>query len=256
MNIIFKIKHKIRNKALSVLSRMIFDSSNEHGFGEDIAFKSLSTIAALKRIRNRNVPIQTVIDIGASDGRWSKDAQRIFSDANYLLIEAQKEHGNALEKHKKSDPKIDYVICAAGNRKGEIYFDNSDLFGGLAMEEKPLEGDFSILSVDTVDNLVSFRNLPGPYLLKLDTHGFEVPIFEGASEVLKKANLIVVEVYNFHITPNSLLFYEMCEHLSQKGFRCVDVSEPIYRKKDKVLWQMDFFFEPKSSSVFETNSFD
>jgi hypothetical protein len=40
--------------------------------------------------------------------------------------------------------------------------------------------------VTTVDIEVAQRALLGPYLIKLDAHGFEVPILIGAQEALKK----------------------------------------------------------------------
>jgi hypothetical protein len=40
----------------------------------------------------------------------------------------------------------------------------------------------------TIDGLVRRNNLGGPYVLKLDTHGFEVPILEGAHAVLAEAS--------------------------------------------------------------------
>ena len=41
--------------------------------------------AALKRISSRGVTVKTVIDVGASDGRWSLAAMDYFPDANYSV---------------------------------------------------------------------------------------------------------------------------------------------------------------------------
>ncbi len=38
----------------------------------------------------------------------------------------------------------------------------------------------------TIDDAVAHHGLVGPYLLKLDTHGFEVPIIEGAIRNARK----------------------------------------------------------------------
>ncbi|MGA2819844.1 MAG: hypothetical protein ABSF61_04200 [Anaerolineales bacterium] len=48
--------------------------------------------------------------------------------------------------------------------------------------------------------------LPGPYLLKLGRHGFEVAIFQCAARTLGQVCLLIVETYNFHVTADSLLF--------------------------------------------------
>ena len=40
-----------------------------------------------------------------------------------------------------------------------------------------------------LDKEIQKRKLRPPYLLKLDTHGFEIPILEGAKEIISKAEL-------------------------------------------------------------------
>ena len=107
----------------------------------------------------------------------------------------------------------------------------------------------------TVDAQIRIRQLRGPFLLKLDTHGFEVPIFEGASETLRQTALIIVETYNFHLNAGTLRFPEMCDYLAKKGFRCIDMSDPGYRPKDGTFWQMDLYFAPENDPVFASNTY-
>ena len=47
---------------------------------------------AIRALAQRGYQINTVIDIGASDGRWSEDAMEFFPKAQYLLVEAQGFH--------------------------------------------------------------------------------------------------------------------------------------------------------------------
>ncbi|GAB4110569.1 MAG: hypothetical protein OHK0057_37410 [Thermoflexibacter sp.] len=82
---------------------------------------------AIERVAQRGIEINTVINVGASDGRWSENCIMHYPQANYLLIEAQQAHEKGLLAFKARYPKASYVIAAAGNKQGEIYFDNSDL---------------------------------------------------------------------------------------------------------------------------------
>lgn len=163
---------KIRNISAKLL--------NVFGLARDY----VSMQAALTRCQQRNLQINTIIDIGASDGRWSLMARNFFPNSSCFLIEAQSSHENCLKQIKASNSGIEYVISAAGDKNGSIYFDAGDLFGGLA-SDMPFDGNCIAVPVATVDSLVKERNLKPPFLLKLDTHGFEVPIFEGARETLK-----------------------------------------------------------------------
>ena len=61
-------------------------------------------------------------------------------------------------------------------------------------------------------------SLPGPYLIKLDTHGYEVPILCGATETLRNTNLLVIETYNFRLIGNNLLFHEIIAYMRERRF--------------------------------------
>src|SRR5712691_2933633 len=69
--------------------------------------------AALGRLQARHIPVRTVIDAGASDGRWSADALRFYPKARYLCIEAQAAHEGALKALASQNSRMEYVICAA-----------------------------------------------------------------------------------------------------------------------------------------------
>lgn len=215
---------------------------------------NFSLRAALKRCTERELQVRTIIDVGASDGRWSLIACKFFPNARCLLIEAQENHKKSLEKMKTRMNGIDYVIAAAGDQNGTIFFDAGDLFGGLATTT-PVGNHCISVPMVTVDEEVSSRNLSPPYLLKLDTHGFELPILEGAKNTLASASLVVIETYNFRLTVNSLKFHEMCSFMERKGFSCIDFSEPMHRPVDKAFWQVDLFFIPSNSGAFSSNSY-
>jgi len=208
----------------------------------------------LLNLKQRGIHINTIIDIGASDGRWSNDIIHVFPNSQFFLIEANNTHKTGLEVFKNKNKNVEYIIAAAGDELGQIYFDNTDPFGGIAMHEKP-EGNSIIVPVVTVDHCVLQNNLKPPFLLKLDTHGFEIPIFNGATKILKDTNIIIVEAYNFKIAKDSLLFYEMCEYLRKEGFRCCGIIDVKYRPKDKFLWQMDLVFVKATREEYMDNNY-
>jgi len=209
---------------------------------------------ALYRSSKRDLQINTVIDIGASNGCWSEICTVAYPKAEYLLVEAQKEHEQDLIKYCQTKTKSSYVIKAAGDKIGTIYFDNSDLFGGLAHNTKTIDSLVEV-SVTTIDSEVKNRNLQPPFLIKLDTHGYEVPILEGAANTLEFTNLLIIESYNFQIAENSKLFFELCEYLSQKGFYPTEMVDLTLREYDDVLWQMDIFFIRKNHDLFKYKNY-
>src|SRR5439155_20650241 len=176
--------------------------------------------------------------------------------AHCHLIEAQPLHAAALRQLAAVRADFTYALAAASDQVGEVFFVVGDPMGGLASHEQFEPGvNTQRLPATTVDHEVAQRNLQPPFLLKLDTHGFEVPIFEGASETLKQTELICVETYNFKIAGPCIPFWEMISYLAGKGFRVIDVCDILWRQGDGALWQMDLWFAPSSRGEFARNTY-
>jgi FkbM family methyltransferase len=220
---------------------------------ETTIFRLMSTDRALARLARRGVEVGTVIDVGASNGMWSAVCEKHYPRANYLLVEAQETHRPALEEYCRRRPQAAFVLAAAGPRLGEIWFDDSDPFGGLASERQTASMRRKV-PVTTLDHEIATRKLAGPHLVKLDVHGFEVPILDGAVETLRHASLVVIECYLFRVAEGCLLFDEMVARMRSLGFGVLDASEPLWRARDGCLWQMDFFFAPLTRPEFASNT--
>lgn len=194
--------------------------------------------AALHRLAASHPGISTIVDVGASDGRWSVGARRHFPEARFLLFEAlERPHGQAL-RALAEDPSFQVVLAAAGDREGSIHFDAGDPFGGAAGRVVSGENDIEV-PMTTIDAEVSRRDLRGPFLVKLDTHGFEVPILAGAKETLQDTAILVIEAYNFPIHPEGLRFPDMCDYVEDLGFHILDLVDVTRRPGDAALWQFD-----------------
>lgn len=210
--------------------------------------------AALRRIAARH-RIATVIDIGASDGRWSLMAMEHLPGASYLLIEAQEVHERALRVLSRRDARVQYVLAAAGDHDGEIHFDTSDPFGGAA-GKSPFDQADAIIPMTCVDTEVNRLGLQGPYLLKLDTHGFEHEILQGALSALADTSVLIIEAYNFTLRPGAWRFHELTAHMDMLGFRAVDLVNVLRRPADDVLWQFDLVFSRSDGREFQQTAYE
>jgi FkbM family methyltransferase len=207
----------------------------------------------LVRSRDRGTNIATWIDVGASDGSWSLGAHRHYPSAHFLLFEPLTERRAALERLKRSHG-FDYIAAAAGAAAGSIDFVIDAQLDGSGVAAAKSANTRSV-QVETIDRVVAGRNLKGPFGIKLDTHGHEVPVLEGASTILPHTNLLIIEAYNFQLTPTSLRFHELCGWLESRGFRCCDLADPMRRASDGALWQMDLAFAPGTSPLFASNRY-
>lgn len=207
----------------------------------------------LARAAARGVAPGTVIDIGASDGIWSLRAHRHFPRSRFLLFEPLAERQAALDRlHTKHGFEI--VAAAAGAQSGSISFAVEAELDGSGVAQ-PGESGTRQVALATIDASVEKRQLPGPYCLKLDTHGYELPVLAGATSVLAQTELLIIEAYNFTLSPGCLRFHELCAWLETRGFRCCDLADPMRRPRDGALWQMDLAFAPARSPLFAQNGY-
>lgn len=217
-------------------------------------FHLASTDRALQRVTGRGLSIGTVVDVGASNGSWSAGCMRHFPDSAYLLLEAQGCHEGKLIEFCQKHPNSKYILAAVGNEDGACFFDDGDPFGGLAANEATA-GCKTELPMIRLDTVMARDSLRGPFLLKLDTHGFELQIIHGAELMLRQTELAIIEAYVFRLNDKAMLFHELCMEMDKRGFQLVDFSEPMWRSKDMALWQWDLFFVKKTNPVFQSNSY-
>jgi FkbM family methyltransferase len=210
--------------------------------------------AAVKRITDHDFPVSSIIDIGASNGSWSIRAMKTFPEANFLAIEPLQEQEKALKSLKEKLSNFDYALCVAGDVDDQyVALNVSDDLDGSSVDSTG--GETRSVPVKTIDKMVTERKLQGPFLLKFDTHGYEMPILSGAEETLKNTNLIIMEVYNFKITDHTLRFHEMCSHMETLGFRAYDIASPVLRLHDQAFWQMDILFCRNDAKLFSHNKY-
>ncbi|MEO6079197.1 MAG: FkbM family methyltransferase [Steroidobacteraceae bacterium] len=227
---------KFANSALRPFGIQIY----KHGFDMD---------SVLAWTAQRAQRVRTVIDIGASTGRWSRAALPLFPDARFIGIDPLIEREPALKRLKGAEDRFDYVLGVAGENDGESVeltvsadLDGSTVSGHGGTPRK--------VRSYSLDGIVQAKRCQGSFLVKFDTHGFEVPILKGAVATLRDTDFIIMECYMHRHTPGTLLFHEMCAHLETLDFRCYHLADPMLRSLDGACWQMDLFFARKDDPIF------
>jgi FkbM family methyltransferase len=210
--------------------------------------------AGLRRARRHAGGVGTVIDVGAAEGKWTRRALRHFPDARYLLVEPLSERVPVLEALRTEISSVDFVTAAAGAEAGSVTFHVAEDLDGSGVCDRP-EANTRAVPVTTLDGEVARLQLPPPYFIKLDTHGFEIPILKGASAILAKTELLMIEAYNFKLTEGCLRFHELCAWLEERDFRSSDIIEPLRRPGDTMLWQMDLVFVRREHSAFARTTY-
>lgn len=198
----------------------------------------------LRRLAARVTPA-CIVDVGASDARWSRMAMEFWPDARCLLIEADERHYPALDAFCAEAPVQRRAFKAlAGPTLGTGFFasDMNDPWGGQgSLTERQDTARVSQMPIDIA--AVMARAETGPHLIKLDTHGFEIPILQGAARTLQTACAVIIEAYTCTLQPGAVRFWEMCQYMQFAGFTCTDMADIMRRPLDGRVWQLDMLWE-------------
>jgi len=186
---------------------------------------------------------QTVIDVGVAYG--TPELYETFPKATHLLVEPLKEYEKVL-KDISQRYNAQYVIAAAGSKKGKTIINvHADLSSSSVYHESDgsyADGIPREVFVVTLDDLCKERNLKGPYLIKIDTQGAEFEVLNGAKQVLKNTEVIILEVSFFQFYVNGPQFYDVVNYMKKHGFVAYDISGGSNRPLDNALSQIDMVF--------------
>lgn len=218
--------------------------------------ESNTMLQGLHRFNALGIPVRTVVDVGAAAGSWSAMARGIWPDCSFVLFEPLEERKSELQRLAREHENLHHVPCAAGAEAGTVQFQIApDLDGSGVVSGGTSSAEIRSVPVCRLDAEVRRLGLSDPFLVKLDTHGFEIPILRGCSEILPNIELFVIECYGFRIADGSLLLWEMCQEMDRLGFALFDLVDVMHRPKDGAFWQCDAFFIRKENALFENNRY-
>jgi FkbM family methyltransferase len=209
--------------------------------------------AALARLKNNGIRPDIVVDLGAAQGSWTEQALAIWPEAKYEMVEPLAEQTAALASVKKRHPAVDYHLAVAGEMPGEVELNVSPDLDGSGIYNNGRADNVRMVPVITIDDIV--KESARSVVIKFDTHGYELPILNGAARTLKRTSALIIEVYGFCISPTCLLFPELCAHLDGLGFRLVDMVDIMRRPGDNAFWQCDAVFMRKEEALFGNNNY-
>jgi FkbM family methyltransferase len=204
--------------------------------------EKLSHRNALLRLRSLGFAPAVIYDIGAYRGGWTRLAAEVFPQAQFVLFEANRDHAGELATMGRR-----HVIAALGDKDGGTRGFHvprqGDVTGASLYVENTAhyaEPNLQVREVETVrlDTLVARETLPAPDLVKIDVQGAELEVLAGASETLRAAGALIVEVSFVDYNKGGPLVAEVIAAIDRLGFRCADLCE-VHRNPRNFVLQLD-----------------
>ncbi|MGD0262147.1 MAG: FkbM family methyltransferase [Verrucomicrobiota bacterium] len=209
-----------------------------------------SRYAAVKKARLDLLPSGTlqdlhcVVDVGANEGKWSEALLRQAPVKQLVAIEPNPVIFAGLQKRLARFSNVRCLKLAVGAAKGTLPFHNTQSslcssflrpreemrqFYGEAIEPRQKIQ----VPVERLDNvLTDFARIS---LLKIDVQGYERQVLQGASEVLRRTNRILIEANFVSHYQDDILFPELHRLLTGAGFALANLSPP-FQKENLALW--------------------
>ena len=147
----------------------------------------------LGRLKSRGLNINTVYDIGACNGSWSKQMKSYLPDADFFLFEANPAYDDILAQtgfpylcgQVLSNPGRETVEFYNGTNTGDSYYKETTKF---------YDNQTTVtLPCTTIDSLIEKFRLPPANFIKLDTQGSELDILAGAEGIINQVDLVLTE---------------------------------------------------------------
>lgn len=192
-------------------------------------------------VLKKHCSINTIYDIGAHKGDWTREHSEAFKDVEFHMFEANPNLENPFNGHAwhnialsdKSDERIFY----ARNGTGDSFYKEQSIYYG---EET------SKLKVQSMrlDDYVRLNNLRSPDAIKIDTQGSELDILKGSEECLKNCKLLLMEQPILPYNEGAPSFDEYIATSLSLGF--IPVGPEEMHIIDGAFVQIDILFAKKN----------
>jgi FkbM family methyltransferase len=190
-------------------------SNNKYVFPKD-------HINYLYRLKAEGFEPKVIYDIGSNVLHWAKHAREIWPDAKIILFDAFKP---AEFLYKDYDYHIGLLSDKDGNKVK--FYQNDQWPGGNSYyrennNEYFPQHNYVELKTKTLDTVVKERGFPLPDFIKIDTQGSEIDILRGATNTIKYAKKMIVELQRVEFNLGAKLVDESLKIIETMGWKCID----------------------------------
>lgn len=193
-------------------------------------------VESLRLLRGLGLPVGTILDVGVR--HLTRPLIEVFPDKKHLLFEPIADYFPQIKRYYAS---IDYelVNAAVCDVDGTVIIHSERKTLGNEISHSYIVQDVTETSriVDSIrlDTFLSASDRSGPYLLKIDVEGSDIPsaILRGCQKTLAQTSVVVIE-----ITVDR--FMQRASLLDLAGFDIWDIVDLCYYAE--CLWQFDALF--------------
>ena len=195
-----------------------------------------------------------ILDIGAHRGQTASKYKQLFPQSKIYCFEPFPDSVNVLKDRFSSDSTVEIFPTAVSETTGvqKFYANHQSATNSLLPrptmlrryypEDASLKAEIEV-PVISIDNFVCTKNIEKLDILKMDIQGGELKALQGAKQVLKKKNILLIylEIMFVPHYENAPLFYKLWDFLESYQYTLFNIYN-LSRAKNGQLRQGDALF--------------
>jgi len=219
-----------------------------------LEIKSYPDFDAKRRMKIiNNYKINTIFDIGANRGQYSKNLREMGYNKKIISFEPLEDAFEKLEKVSSRDENwiVNNYALGDENTKSIINVSNNSYSSSIldmlpkhfdsAPESKYIkQQEINVKKLDSI--FKSFCNTKNKVMIKIDTQGYEKKVLDGAKNSLKDIKVVQLEMSLVPLYQEEMLFLEMTHYLQEKGFQLFSLENGFADPLTGQLLQVDGIF--------------
>jgi FkbM family methyltransferase len=185
-----------------------------------------------------------ILDVGASNGRWTREFVKIFPGATVFLFEPGTAYTDEMRVTLNSHERLKLFPIALGEKDGPVTFHvHPDPQGSTTVDWQ--EGNFATpttVPMRTIDSLMKEGAISSPDLIKMDIQAGELAALKGAVATLPRVRALHLETWIKQAYGGKVpLLVDIMSFLRPFHFRLFDVGTQ-FRHDDGSLYSIDACF--------------
>lgn len=163
----------------------------------------------------------TFIDVGANVGGLSCEAATLVgASGSVVAFEPHPRIFDYLRQNVKLNgfEQVSLFNLGLGAERAQLRFTNDKADDMNAISTT----DGIAVNVDTLDAVLSVRQMPSIRLMKVDVEGYELFVFRGAAKTLAKTEMVYFEAFEEQYARFGYSFSDVHAHLTALDFEIVD----------------------------------
>jgi FkbM family methyltransferase len=208
----------------------------------------------LQNMANAGFCPRTIVDVGAYQGEWSKMAKSVWPDAHLIMVEPNKElmdHLKVIASKLKAALHCELLGESDGK---EVPFHVMGSGSSVMSERSDFPRTTEVRALITLDSLLA-GGLAVDFL-KIDAQGYELAIINGAENVLKNVQAVLLEIALIEVNEGCPILHEVLSHMFDRGFVTYDILEMHRRPIDQALCQIDVLFCRPDATIRANKRFE